>query len=56
MYDVTLFTATGTQLMKFPMATLMINPGNLQQAAIRLIFRKADSSLKSAKVTVAMGF
>jgi hypothetical protein len=56
MYDVTLFTATGTQLMKFPITTAMINPGNLQQAAIRLIFRKADSSVKSAKVTVAMGF
>jgi hypothetical protein len=56
MYDVTLLTISGTQLVKFPITTALINPGNLQQAQIRLIFRKADNSLKSAKVTVAMGF
>lgn len=56
MYDVTLLTTTGRQLVKFPITTAMINPGNLQQAEIRLTFHKADNSLKSAKITVAMGF
>ena len=56
MYHVTLITTVGTQLVKFPITTAMISPGNLQQAEIQMIFRKADNSLKSAKVTVAMGF
>lgn len=56
MYDVTLLTTAGTQLMRFPITTAMINPENLQQAEIKLIFRKANNALKSAKVTVAMGF
>jgi len=56
MYDVTLVTTAGTQLLKFPITTAMINPGNLQQAEIKLIFSKANSSLKSVKITVAMGF
>ena len=56
MYDVALLTTAGTQLVKFPITTALINPGNLQQAEIKLIFRKADNSLKSAKVTVSMGF
>ena len=56
MYHVTLITTAGTQLVKFPITTGMISPGNLQQAEVQMIFRKADNSLKSAKVTVAMGF
>jgi hypothetical protein len=56
MYDVTLLTTAGTQLVKFPITTALINPGNLQQAELRLIFHKADNSLKSAKISVAMGF
>jgi hypothetical protein len=56
MYDVTLLTAADTQLVKFPITTAMINPGNLQRAEIDLIFRKADNSLKSAQIKVSMGF
>jgi hypothetical protein len=56
MYDITLFTATNTQLVKFPITTAMISPGNLQRAEIDLVFRKADNSLKSAEIKVAMAF
>jgi len=56
MYNVTLLTAANTQLVKFPIATAMINPENLQRAEIDLIFRKADNSLKSAQIKVSMGF
>ena len=56
MYNVTLLTAANTQLVKFPITTAMINPGNLQRAEIDLIFRKADNSLKSAQIKVSMGF
>jgi hypothetical protein len=56
MYNVTLLTATNMQLVKFPITTAMINPGNLQRAEIDLVFRKADNSLKSAQIKVSMGF
>jgi hypothetical protein len=56
MYDITLLTAAGTQLVKFPTTTAMINPGNLKQAEIEMIFRKADNSVKSATITVSLGF
>jgi hypothetical protein len=56
LYSVTLLTATNAQLVKFPVTTAMINPGNLQRAEIDLIFRKADNSLKSAQIKVSMGF
>ena len=56
MYNITLLTATNTQLVKFPITTAMINPGNLQRAEIDLVFRKADNSLKSAVIKVSMAF
>ena len=56
MYNVTLLAAANTQLVKFPITTAMINPGNLQRAEIDLIFRKTDNSLKSAQIKVLMGF
>jgi hypothetical protein len=56
MYNVTLLTDANTKLVKFPITTAMINPGNLQRAEIDLIFRKADNSLKSAQIKVSMGF
>lgn len=56
MYDVTLVDSAGTQLIKFPIATAMINPGNLKQAQIRFVFRKADNSLKSGNISVSMEF
>jgi hypothetical protein len=56
MYDVTLVDTAGTQLVKFPIATAMINPGNLKQAQIRFVFRKADNSLKSGDISVSMEF
>jgi hypothetical protein len=56
MYNVILITAANVHLVKFPITTAMINPGNLQRAEIDLIFRKADNSLKSAQIKVSMGF
>jgi hypothetical protein len=56
MYNITLLTSTNTQLVKFPITTAMINPGNLQRAEIDLVFRKADNSLKSAVIKVSMAF
>lgn len=56
MYNITLLTTTNTQLVKFPITTAMISPGNLQRAEIDLVFRKADNSLKSAEIKVAMAF
>jgi len=56
MYDVTLVDSAGTQLIKFPIATAMINPGNLKHAQIRFVFRKADHSLKSGNISVSMEF
>lgn len=56
MYDVTLVDTAGTQLIKFPIATAMINPGNLKQAQIIFVFRKADNSLKSGNISVSMEF
>jgi len=56
MYDVTLVDTAGSQLIKFPIATAMINPGNLKQAQIKFVFRKADNSLKSGNISVSMEF
>lgn len=56
MYNVTLLSAAGTQLVKFPVTTALINPGNLKRAEIDLTFRKGDNSLKSAHIEVSMGF
>jgi hypothetical protein len=56
MYNVTLLTSGGTQLLKFPITTAMINPGSLKRAEIDLIFHKADNSLQSAQINVSMGF
>jgi hypothetical protein len=56
MYDITVLSATNTQLIKFPITTALINPGNLQRAEIDLVFRKADNSVKSANISVSMAF
>lgn len=56
LYDVTLVGTNGTQLVKFPFSAAMINPANLQRAAMNLVFRKTDSSLKSAQISVSMAF
>jgi len=56
MYDITVLSSTNTQLIKFPITTALINPGNLRRAEIDLIFRKADSSVKSANISVSMAF
>jgi hypothetical protein len=40
LYDVMLVDTVDTQLIKFPIATAMINPGNLKQAQINLFFAK----------------
>jgi len=56
MYDFTVLSATNTQLIKFPITTALINPGNLKRAEIDLVFRKADNSVESANIRVSMGF
>ena len=56
LYDVTLTTSGGARLAKFPLTTALINPQNLQRGEVDLVFRKADNSLKSAKVSVSLGF
>ena len=55
-YHVTLYSPTGTQLVKFPVTTALINPQSLQSGGMKLVFRKADQSLKSANIDVAMQF
>jgi hypothetical protein len=56
LYYVTLVTSAGTQLIKFPVTTALINPANLKQAEIDVVCRKADNSLKSAQFSVSMAF
>jgi hypothetical protein len=55
-YDVILTSSDGTQLAKFPVTTVMINPSNLQRAGIALVFSSANKSLKSASVNVDLNF
>jgi hypothetical protein len=55
-YDVMLVDTVDTELIKFPMATAIINPGNLKQAQIKFVFREADNSLKSGNLSVSMEF
>lgn len=55
-YDVTLTAPDGTQLVKFPLVTSLINPSNLQGGVITLIFHKTNKSLASAKIQVSMAF
>ncbi|HTQ59938.1 MAG TPA: hypothetical protein VMI32_06935 [Candidatus Solibacter sp.] len=56
LYDVTLVGSDGTQLVKFPLTTAMINPSNLQRAEIELVCHAADHSLASARIDVSMKF
>jgi hypothetical protein len=56
LYNVTVATTTGTQLLKFPITTALINPESLRKAELDVVFRKADNSVKSANVSVSMGF
>ena len=51
-----LTTPTGTQLVKFPFTTALINPQNLERGTVTLVLRKTDNSLKFANVQVAMNF
>ena len=55
-YDVTLVSSTGTQLMKFPITTALINPSNLQRAEIDVVCHASDNSLASARIDVSMTF
>jgi hypothetical protein len=56
LYYVTLASANGVQLVKFPVTTALVNPANLKSAQIALVCRKADNSLQSAQISVSMGF
>jgi hypothetical protein len=55
-YDVNLNGTDGTQLASFPLTTALINPANLEQAGITLVFNSANKSLKSASVNVNLNF
>jgi hypothetical protein len=55
-YNVTLLASNGTQLVKFPFTTALINPSNLQSAEIDLVCHAADYSLASARISVKMTF
>ena len=55
-YAVTLTNPAGAQIVSFPLATAMINPSNLQRGEVDLVFRKANGTMKSAKIVVSMGF
>jgi hypothetical protein len=55
-YDVTVASTTGAQLLKFPFTTALVNPQNILRGTMNLVLRKADSSLKSANVSVSMDF
>jgi hypothetical protein len=56
LYNVTLLAPDGTQLVKFPITTALINPNNLQKAEIDIVCRKSDRSLASARIDVSMTF
>jgi hypothetical protein len=56
LYDVTLVSSSGTQLVKFPFTTALIDPTNLQRAEIDLVFHKTQNTLASAQIKVSMGF
>jgi hypothetical protein len=55
-YNVTLVSSTGVQLVKFPITTAIINPSNLSRAEIDLVCHAANNSLASAQMTVNMTF
>lgn len=56
LYNITLTSPGGAQLLKFPITTALINPENLKRAEIHIVLHKADNSLKSAHIEVSMGF
>lgn len=56
LYNVTLTSTGGTQLIKFPFTTALINPANLGKAAVTLVFYSTNKSVKSATVNVSMSF
>jgi hypothetical protein len=55
-YNVALVSSDGTQLVKIPITTALINPQNLNRAEVDLVFRKANNSVKSAEFKVSMKF
>jgi len=55
-YNVTLVESNGTQLLKFPFMTGLINPSNLRSARIEIVLRVADNSVASARINVLMNF
>jgi hypothetical protein len=56
LYHVTVTSTDGTQLIKFPFTTTLINPANLGKAVVTLVFNRANKSVKSATVNVSMSF
>ncbi|HKV23852.1 MAG TPA: hypothetical protein VJN93_04610 [Candidatus Acidoferrum sp.] len=55
-YDVTLVSSDGSQIVKFPVTTALINPNNLQRAEIDLVCHASDHTLASARIDVSMAF
>jgi hypothetical protein len=55
-YEVTLTSLKGAQLMQFPITTAMINPTNLESAEIDIVMHAANNSLVKARMIVNMNF
>lgn len=55
-YNVTLVSSTGTQLVTFPITTALINPSNLSSAEIEMVVHTSDNTLASARIQVSMNF
>jgi hypothetical protein len=56
LYNVTLVSSSGTQLVTFPITTALINPNNLSSAQLALVVHASDNSLASARIQVSMNF
>jgi hypothetical protein len=55
-YEVTLTSSTGTQLVQFPVTTAMINPSNLASAEIDIVMHASNNELSTARMIVNMQF
>lgn len=55
-YSVTIRDASGKELLGFPFTTALINPTNLSEGEIDLVFHAANRSVASARITVNLEF
>lgn len=55
-YHVTVTSASGGQLVKFPITTALVNPKTIERGIMSLVLHKSDNSLKTANIQVSMEF